>query len=57
MWCDGVDLAAAMPPLEIWLIFGVKFEELAASQFVPASLPPSADSWSLGDLARWRSTG
>ena len=34
-----------------------KSEELAASQLVPASLPPSAVSWSLGDFARWRSTG
>ena len=45
-----VHVAAAMPPLEIWW----RFRSLTASH---ESLPRSAGSWDLGDLARWRSIG
>lgn len=48
--CAGVDVTAAV---HYWR-FGKK---PGASHDVSASLPPSADSWSLGDFARWRSIG
>lgn len=52
-YCTGVDVVAAMPLL--WILW--RFEKPGASHDVSASLPPSADSWALGDFARWRSTG